>query len=172
MEMNMIKKMTSVFFTFVFLVTLIALSSPTFGQCEKNADSQIVAAIYGEIKADKGLASQISHINVISVSGAVKFQGWADNQSSYDNVTDIALKTTCVKLVNVNNFMPTPPAAGDQMRSGGSEGCASGTKPCGDICIPEGDACNLGGFLNKSAVIFRFDTNFFLGLSAPYNSCG
>ncbi|HRI02377.1 MAG TPA: BON domain-containing protein [Pyrinomonadaceae bacterium] len=168
----MTKKMTSVFFTFVFLVTLIALSSPAFGQCEKNADSQIVAAIYADIKADKGLAAQISHINVISTSGAVKLQGWADDQSSYDKVNDIALKTTCVKLVNVNSFAETPPAAGDRMRSGGGVGCASGTKPCGDICIPEGDACNLGGFLDKSAFVFRFDTNFFLGLAAPDNSCG
>ncbi len=168
----MTKKMTSVFFTFVFLVTLIALSSPAFGQCEKNADSQIVAEIYNNIKNDKGLASQISHINVISTSGAVKLQGWANDQSSYDRVNEIALKTTCVKLVNVNAFAETPPPAGDSMRSGGGVGCASGTKPCGDICIPEGDACNLGGFLDKSASVFRFDTNFFLGLAAPDNSCG
>lgn len=169
MEKNMTKKITSVFFTFVFLLTINAIA---FGQCEKNADSQIVAAIYADIKADKGLTAQISHINVISTSGAVKLQGWADDQSSYDKVNDIALQTTCVKLVNVNSFAETPPPAGDRMRSGGGMGCASGTKPCGDICIPEGDACNLGGFLNKASLVFRFDTNFFLGLAAPDNSCG
>jgi len=169
MEKNMTKKMTSVLFTFVFLLTINAVS---FGQCEKNADSQIVAAIYGEIKADKGLASQISHINVTSVSGAVKLLGWADNESSFDRVNDIALNTTCVRLVKNEDFLQTPPPAGDRLRSGGSAGCAAGTKPCGDICIPEGDACNLGGFLNKAATIFRFDTTFFLGMAAPDNSCG
>jgi len=163
--------MTSVFFPFVFLVTLIALSSPAFGQCEKNADSQIVAAIYGEIKADKGLAAQITHINVISTSGAVKLQGWADNGSSYDKVNEIALNTACVRLVKNEDFLQTPPPTGDRLRSGGA-GCAAGTKPCGDICIPEGDACNLGGFLNKASLVFRFDTNFFLGMAAPDNSCG
>lgn len=164
----MTKKMTSVLFTLVFLFTITAAG---FGQCEKNADSQIVADIYAEIKGDKGLASQISHINVISVNAAVKLQGWADDQSSYDRVNDIALKTTCVKLVNVNSFAETPPPAGDRLRSGPA-GCAAGTKPCGDICIPEGDACNLGGFLNKASLVFRFDTNFFLGMAAPDNSCG
>lgn len=165
----MTKKMISMIFTFVFLLTITAVA---FGQCEKNTDSQIVAAIYADIKADKGLASQISHINVVSVNAAVKLQGWADDQSSYDKVNDIALKTTCVKLVNVNSFAETPPPVGDRLRSGGSEGCAAGTKPCGDICIPEADACNLGGFMTKGAMIFRFDTNFFLGLAAPDNSCG
>ena len=36
----MTKKITSVLFTFVFLFTITAVA---FGQCEKNADSQIVA---------------------------------------------------------------------------------------------------------------------------------
>ncbi len=165
----MTTKITSVLFTFVFLLTINAVA---FGQCEKNADSQIVAAIYGEIKADKGLAAQISHINVISTSGAVKLQGWTDNQSSYDRVNEIALNTTCVRLVNVRDFRQTPPPAGDSLRSGGVAGCAAGTKPCGDICIPEGDACNLGGFLNKASLVFRFDNNFFLSMTAPDDSCG
>lgn len=164
------KKMISTLFTFMFLVTLIAVS-PAFGQCEKDADSQIVADIYDGIKADKGLASQISHINVISTNGAVKLQGWADNQSSYEKINEIALKTNCIKLVNVNDFAETPPPTGDRLRSGPA-GCASGTKPCGDICIPEGDACNLGGLTKGAAAIFRFNNNFFLEMSAPDNSCG
>lgn len=168
----MTKKTPSLLFTFVFLVTMFVVSSPAFGQCEKNADSQIVTDIYNEIKDDKGLVTQITHINVISVNGAVKLQGWADNQSSYDKVHEIALKTSCVKLVNVNDFRETPPPAGDRLRSGGSGGCVAGTKPCGDVCIPEGDACNLGGFLTKAAATFRFDSNFFLGWAAPDNSCG
>ncbi len=170
MEKKMTKKMISMLFTFVFLVTLIAVSNPAFGQCEKNADSQIVADIYNEIKDDKGLLTQILHINVLSMNGAVKLQGWADNQSSYDKVHEIALKTTCVKLVNVNDFRETPPPTGDRLRSGG--GCAAGTKPCGDICIPDADACNLDGLLNKAGASFQFNNNFFLGLTAPDNSCG
>ncbi|MEQ1921006.1 MAG: BON domain-containing protein [Pyrinomonadaceae bacterium] len=164
----MTKKMTSMLFTFVFLLTVTTVA---FGQCDKNPDSQIVADIYAGIKGDKGLASQISHINVISTNGAVKLQGWANDQSSYDNVNEIALNTNCVRLVNARDFRQTPPAAGDSFRSGPA-GCAAGTKPCGDICIPEGDACNLGGFLGKESAFFRFDTNFFLGMTAPDNSCG
>lgn len=168
----MTKKTPLILFTFVLIVTLIAMSSPAFGQCEKNADSQIVTDIYNGIKDDKGLVGQIAHINVIATSGAVKLQGWADNQSSYEKVNDIALNTACVRLVNPREFLQSPPPAGDSLRSGGGAGCASGTKPCGDICIPEGDSCNLGGFLTKGAMIFRFDKNFFLALTAPDNSCG
>ena len=166
MEKNMTKKMTTVFFTFVFLLTITTVA---FGQCEKNADSQIVAEIYSNIKADKGLAAQITHINVISTSGAVKLQGWANDESSFDKVSDIALNTACVRLVNDQAFLKTPPPTGDSLRSGPA-GCASGTKPCGDICIPEGDACNLGG--SKGAAVFRFNKNFFLEMAAPDNSCG
>ncbi len=129
----------------------VAVFSPVFGQsCGSMTDAQIVSAIYAEIKADKGLASQVSHINVVSVNQAVKFQGWADTKGDYDDVVGIGMGTSCVRMVNVNIFADAPPPPESPMRS--VRGCASGTKPCGDICIPEGDACNFAA----SARLLRF----------------
>lgn len=131
----------SIFFA---VASISAWQRPTFGQsCSTPNDGQIVSEIYDRIKADKGLATQISHINVISVNGAVKFQGWADTKRDYDKIQYIGLNANCAKLVNMNSFLDEPPPADSQGRS--SVGCASGTKPCGDICIPEGDSCNLSG---------------------------
>lgn len=136
---------------FALVFGTVAVLRPAFGQsCGSTTDAQIVAAIYAEIKADKGLASQVSHINVVSVNQAVKFQGWADSKSDYNDIVGIGMATSCVRLVNVNNFVDAPPPANSPMRS--AAGCAAGTKPCGDICIPEGDAC----YSATSAQLLRF----------------
>ena len=136
---------------FALVFGTVAVLRPAFGQsCGSTTDAQIVAAIYAEIKADKGLASQVSHINVVSVNQAVKFQGWADSKRDYNDIIGIGMATSCVRLVNVNNFADAPPPPESPMRS--VRGCASGTKPCGDICIPEGDACNFAA----SARLLRF----------------
>ncbi|MBK6722836.1 MAG: hypothetical protein IPG58_06005 [Acidobacteria bacterium] len=111
---------------FAFTITIGAIARPAFAQCEKVTDSQIVASIYAKIKNDKGLAPQISHINVVSVYAAVKFQGWADRRADYDRIVGFASETTCVRLVNVNNFAETPPAAGNALRA--AAGCARGDK--------------------------------------------
>ena len=128
---------------FAFLVTFNAYMQPAFAQCETTTDDQLVTEIVAKIKGSKNLASQISHINVASVNRAVKLQGWANNKSDYDAVVGIVSSTKCVKLINVNLFETAPPPPGSVLRPG-SGGCTSGMKPCGDICIPEGDTCSIG----------------------------
>jgi hypothetical protein len=148
-----------VFCFFAFTITIGAVARPAFAQCDKVTDSQIVASIYAKIKNDKGLAPQISHINVVSVFAAVKFQGWADRQADYDRIVGFASETSCVRLVNVNNFAETPPAAGNALRA--AAGCSRGTKACGDVCIPEGDPCNIGEFsLYTPVILFDLDRSF------------
>ena len=127
---------------FAFFMTVCAMARPVFAQCGSVTDASIVADIYGKIKADKILAPQVTHINVVSVSKVVKFVGWADNQRDHDKIRGFA-NTECVRMVNINNFAEIAPPADSSLRS--SNGCTSGTKPCGDICIPDGDSCNLGG---------------------------
>lgn len=151
--------MFMVFCFFAFTITIGAIARPAFAQCEKVTDSQIVSAIYAKIKADKGLAAQIPHINVVAVNGVVKFQGWADRKADYDKIVGFASETSCVRLVNVNNFAETPPAAGNALRAAG--GCSAGTKPCGDVCIPDGDPCNIGEFsLYTPVILFDLDRPF------------
>lgn len=124
---------------FVFLVTANAYMRPVSAQtCDGVTNEQLVSDIYAKIKADKNLAPQISHINVVAVFAAVKLQGWANSKNDYNKVVDIVSETRCVRLVNVNLFEDSPPPT---LRSGGA--CSAGTKKCGDICIPETDACNI-----------------------------
>jgi len=125
-----------------FIATFHAYLNPATAQtCDTAKDAKLVSDIYADIKADKALASQVSHINVVANCSAVRLQGWANNKNDYDKVHQIALNTGGVRVVNVNLFSETPPEATSTLRSSG--GCQSGTKPCGDVCIPEGDSCNI-----------------------------
>lgn len=126
---------------FVFILTICAAASPAFAQCENVSDNDIVADIYDKIKANTTLAPQASHINVTSTNFVVKFVGWADNKKDFERIRNFA-NTSCVRMINVQDFFDTPPAANSAMRSGN---CTSGTKQCGDVCIPEADACNITG---------------------------
>ena len=143
MSMRMTLRVTATLCFFAFLVTFNAYVHPAFAQCETTTDDQLVTQIVAKIKANKNLAAQISHINVASVNRAVKLQGWTNNKSDYDDVVGIVSSTKCVKLINVNLFEPALPPAGSVLRPG-SGGCSSGMKPCGDMCIPEGDTCSIG----------------------------
>jgi hypothetical protein len=122
----------------------IAAVIPAMGQtvCE-NADGKIVTDIYGRLKAEKSLASQVSHINIIALYGAVRLQGWTNYTKDYDRLIDITLNTSCVRLVNTGSFYPTAPPADSQNRAG--NGCSTGMKACGDICIPTTDTCSISG---------------------------
>ncbi len=157
--------------SFAFILTICAMARPTFAQCESMTDAQIVAHIYSEINKDSGLKSQISHINVVGAASlaAVKLQGWANDQGDFDKVRGIAAGLKCLK-VNINNFEPAPPAANSPQRS--AVGCAPGTKPCGDICIPDGDPCNSEPAARSSMFpMFRFDMDRSIAIFESVSSC-
>ncbi len=124
------------FFT-VFFLAGASLNPASAQTCD---DAKIVSDIIAQINQSKKLAAQKTHINVVAVNGAVKLQGWTDTQKDYDAVVSIVSRTNCVRAVNVNDFESAPPDSQSRTRSSG--GCVGGTKPCGDICIPEGDICN------------------------------
>lgn len=126
---------------FAFMLTVAAMARPAFAQCEDTKDADIVADIYDQIKADKGLAPQASHINIVSNNLVVKFVGWADSKKDHARIVEFA-NTSCVRMINVNAFADSPPPANSAMRG---NACASGTKQCGDVCIPEADSCNITG---------------------------
>jgi hypothetical protein len=106
--------------------------------CSSTTDAQLVTTILDEIKKDSVLAPQMSHIVVGSVNRFVKLQGWTDTKGNYDRLVS---KTACVVAINVNRFEETPPPADSPLRPQRG-GCGPGTKPCGDVCIPEADACS------------------------------
>jgi hypothetical protein len=135
---KMMLRLVVVLGLFAVFMTMNANIRPVYAQsCDSVTDQQIVTEIYSRINADKGLASQVSHINVISIYKVVKLQGWVTSQRDFDKVVEIASSTDCVRMINSIWFRPAAP---DKERIGG---CSSGMKACGDICIPEGDACNI-----------------------------
>jgi hypothetical protein len=148
-----------------FVAAIAATEFPVYSQCDKVTDAEIVADIYAKIKADKTLLSQVSHVNVISLYAAVKFQGWADSQKSYDKIVAIGMNEACVRLVNPNEFLAAPPPLDSATRSAG--GCSSGTKQCGDVCIPEGDMCNITVQTGYQPSIFRLDPRSGFAMSVP-----
>ena len=131
---------------FVFIFSFAAILKPAMAQCDKPDDVRIVTNITAKIAADRILGPQKGHINVISVNGAVKLQGWTETRTDYERLYDIPFKEPCVTMVNVNGFSQTPPAADSPMRAG--SGCGTGLKACGDVCIPSGDTCSITS--NKS----------------------
>ncbi len=134
-------RMTAIALVFSIVMILGGARSAAAQTCDSVTEAQLVSTIYTKIKADRSLSSQISHINVVAVNAAIKLQGWTNSKSDFDRLREIVSGTSCVRVVNVNAFNETPPDANSPSRT--AKGCASGTKPCGDVCIPESDACNI-----------------------------
>lgn len=126
---------------FVFISAFEISINPAYGQtCGETADVDIVNNIYAKIKGNSKLAGQETHINVTSINRVVKILGWADSASDRTTIYNYAMGTACVTMVNASEFLDAKPTE-EQMRSM----CTGGTKPCGDICIPDKDTCNITG---------------------------
>ena len=135
-----------------FVVVAVAVSAmfmPAMAQtCDPPDDARILAEVVSKVDADRKLSQQKNHINIFSLNGVIRLQGWTDSKSDFENLFDIAFKTRCVKMVNVSLFSTTPPPPESPMRSSG--GCASGTKACGDVCIPAADSCTISAEASKA----------------------
>ncbi len=99
--------------------------------CSKVTGADTVKAIYDKIKVK--YPDLMKQINVRIKDGVVTLEGWVPNKGKRKDIEKFAKKTSCVKKV-VNNIKPT---------AGG--GCVDGYKPCGEICIPEREDCNISG---------------------------
>lgn len=130
------------FALFMVLATVDAAQRPVSAQCETVTDEQLVQEVYTRLKAEKSIAPQLSHINVISVNRVVKLQGWTDDKSDHQLVLRIVAGIKCVVMINTQLFEEAPPAESSPLRPDGGS-CGPGTKPCGDVCIPEADSCNI-----------------------------
>lgn len=133
----MTKRLIATAFCIISCATAYFGGGNVFEDCSKTTDEDIAAAIMSKISADKILSDQRSHINISVKNKAVKIQGWVKNTKDYQKVVDYAMEAPCVRVVNVNDFEDKAP----EIRK---RGCVDGTKPCGDICIPVKDKCNIG----------------------------
>jgi len=116
--------------------------------CSSTTDADIVKAVTSKIDADRVLGPQAAHIIVGSVNRFVKLQGWTDTKSNFERLHDLVSKVPCVIAINVNRFEETTPPPNSPLRPQPESGCGPGLKQCGDVCIPENDACS---FRTKSA---------------------
>ena len=142
-----LKSLLPVFVLFGFF-TLVGTAA-TYGQCT-SPDAKIITDISDRVAKDGNLSPQSGHFNVMSTNGAVAFYGWVDSAKDADRLQNIALTTACVRLVNMSGLLDAPPPPNSPMRPSPTTGCATGTKPCGDICIPEADSCNIKGAAAKA----------------------
>ncbi len=143
MTSKTIVKMTVMFSFFIFLTTFDMSINKAFGQNCANTpatNEAIVNDLYEKIKGNKSLEPQISHINITSTNLAIKIRGWADTQADYDKIFEYAMESNCGTKANLNEFY-----VGQNESLMPGPGCSGGTKPCGDICIPDNDVCNIKG---------------------------
>lgn len=121
----------SIFRILVILSLSLIFSLSTSAQdCAATTDEQLVDAIMAKMK--EKYQSQMTHINVRSKHRVVTIEGWATTKKIRSEIEKIAKKIKCVK--SVKNLMTV----------GVGGGCGQGTKPCGTICIPVEETCNIG----------------------------
>ncbi|HRH42443.1 MAG TPA: BON domain-containing protein [Pyrinomonadaceae bacterium] len=128
----MLKKLSILKITLavLFLVATGSLNiSAKTDDCTKTTDADLVKAVMKKIGGK--FKKQMNHINVHVENGVVTLEGWAVTEKDKAKITELAQKVKCIKSV-VNNLA---------IGSGG--GCGAGTKPCGDICIPSNQTCNI-----------------------------
>lgn len=116
---------------FAFLIACNLTVSAQKVDCSKTTDEEIVAAIQTNLSAK--YSSQMNHINIHVKNGEVIIQGWTPNKKDRKEIEKIVKKTKCVKKVTNN------------LKIGTDGGCTNGTKPCGEICIPNDQTCNIKG---------------------------
>ena len=97
--------------------------------CSKTTDADIAKSVMEQIKAKYPDLTQ--QVNAHVKDGIVYLEGWVADKNARKEIEKIAKRTSCVKRVK-NNL---------KKATGG--GCGAGQKPCGEICIPVGDTCNI-----------------------------
>ena len=112
---------------------MLAFNLGTFAQkvdCSQTTDAMIVDAIYAKMTVK--YEAQMNHVNVRSKDRAVVIEGWVTTKAAKKDIEKLAKKVGCVKQPVVSN-----------LTIGIGGGCGPGTKPCGDICIPTSEPCNI-----------------------------
>lgn len=123
----------------VFAVSLLSAgashsitpAAPQLPGCGDVTDAQIIATIKDKIKNDNRFDGQLKHINVDSQSKIVTLDGFVKGRAQVRAVDSFAATTRCVRRV-IN-----------RLKDRFIVGCGSGTKLCGDICIPRAAACTI-----------------------------
>jgi hypothetical protein len=104
-------------------------------------DDNTVKGQIANLLADKAYDSERRHINYFSKSCQVTLQGWVSTQDLWNKLVNDVKALRGVTGVNTTNFYTN--AASYPWKPTPGVGCPPGYKQCGDMCIPEGDDCNI-----------------------------
>ena len=130
----MMRKISILRITLVILLLVIAgipSVSANPDDCAAKTDADLVKAIKEKLSAK--YESQMNHINVHVQDHEVFLEGWVTTEKIKKDIEKIVKKVKCVKKINNN------------LKIGVGGGCDLATqKPCGDICIPKNQTCNIG----------------------------
>jgi hypothetical protein len=127
-----VKNLSILKITFALLFVMMAGSFNISAQttdCSKTTDADIAKSVMEQIKAKYPDLTQ--QINAHVENGIVYLEGWVADKNARKEIEKIAKKTNCVKKVKSN------------LKKATGGGCSSGQKPCGDICIPTSQNCNI-----------------------------
>lgn len=109
--------------------------------CSEMTDDEIISAIYDEIEA--AYPDQMDHINIRITDGVLTLEGWVTTKKVRKKIYKFAKRYKskkkykkegkCVEKIENN------------LTIGVGGGCNPGQKPCGTICIPINEKCNVRG---------------------------
>jgi len=111
-------------------VVLILSAAAPAQDCAKQTDQELALSVMAKMRPKYG--TQMNHINVRSKGGVVTVEGWASTKGIRGDIEKLVKKVKCVKKVD------------NKLTIGVGGGCPPGSKPCGTICIPEDEICNIG----------------------------
>ncbi len=97
--------------------------------CSQMSDPDIVLAVYEKLKVKYSLERK--NINVTSINGVVKLDGWVASEKIKNKIESLVKKVKCVKQLN------------SELTVGKGGGCAIGQRECGGTCISDKEPCNI-----------------------------
>ena len=112
-----------------------ATSTPAVAACN---DTKVTSDVGDALKANTDIWAEHRTINYFSKACVVYLQGGVTSLALYQKVIGVVSKVNGVKGLDISRFQPSEPS------HPGSGGCPADMKPCGDICIPKDDQCNIG----------------------------
>jgi BON domain len=128
--MKKIPVLKMILFTFSLMMVFNLGVSAQRTDCSKTTNDDIVKAI--QEKMSVKYADQLTHINFSVENGVVSIEGYTNSKKAKKDIEKLVKKISCVTKIISN------------LKTAAGGGCGSGTKPCGEICIPSNQICNVG----------------------------
>jgi osmotically-inducible protein OsmY len=128
--MKKISVLKMILFAFSLMMAFNLGVSAQKTDCSKTTNDEIVKAIQGKVSVK--YTDQLTHINFSVENGVVSIEGYTTTKKMKKEIEKLVKKVSCVTKIISN------------LKVGAGGGCGTGSKPCGEICIPSNQTCNIG----------------------------